>query len=303
MTEKISTDLIDVILYACGDVQLHDEQDMMSYAHYSLSKKKRLTPIKYTGLDKNGLPFLLEIRPHPDYGMATIWDFDIVMYAISHFVSSEKAGVKISNSITVRPYHLLKSIGRHDTGSNYQDLLTAFKRLQSTVITNTKNRSLKSKKQVYEQFSFIQSLRVDEKTNEITFALCDWIFDSIIDKHLLAISPDYFKITSGIGRHLYKIARKHAGNQTSGWWFSFETLYKKCGSTDLERKFKSRVKVITEKNNLPEYWLTVEKNLDGTEGVALLRRDYLPFGHEGNKGILRRRKKISADSKVSKKKA
>ncbi len=57
---------------------LRDQRETMERPFFSLAKRKRLQPIDYTSPD--GSTFV-KVRPHSDYGMATIWDADILIWA------------------------------------------------------------------------------------------------------------------------------------------------------------------------------------------------------------------------------
>lgn len=297
MTQSV----LDVILSACGDAQLQDEQDIMSYPYYSLSKVKSTEPRTFHGKDADGVPFLIEVTPNPKFGIQTIYDYDIVLYCTSHISQAFKDGLTPSRTIRVSRNHLLLSIGRDNGGGDYKDLDKAFERLKSTTIKNTKLKNTNGRKNGYELFSLIEHVKYVPDTKEYEITICNVLYDSIMEKQLLALSSDYFQITSGIERKLYMIFRKHAGNQPSGYWMNFDLLYRKSGSTDNARKFKSNIKkFIINKNNLPEYYLTLEKNLDGIDGVGALRRDYLPVNHIHRVPIMRKRDKMLANSKASK---
>ncbi len=56
-------------------------------------------------------------------------------------------------------------------------------------------------------------------------------YEGVVDGTVLAIPPAYFEITSGTARWLYRVMRRHAGRQTGGWAFSFQTLHAKSGSS------------------------------------------------------------------------
>ena len=64
----------------------------------------------------------------------------------------------------------------------------------------------------------------------MTLTLPDWLFDGIVMKGgVLTIHEDYFLLTGGIERWLYRVARKHAGQQEAGWQFTMRQLYEKSG--------------------------------------------------------------------------
>ena len=97
----------------------------------------------------------------------------------------------------------------------------------------------------------------DEKTGEttgMTMTLPDWLFDGILMKGgVLTIHEDYFLLTGGIERWLYRVARKHAGQQERGWQFTMRQLYEKSGSASRFSDFAIDVRKVVESNELPEY--------------------------------------------------
>jgi plasmid replication initiation protein len=121
---------------------------------------------------------------------------------------------------------------------------------------------------------------VDEKTgqtNGMTLTLPDWLYEGIVMKGgVLTIHEDYFLLTGGIERWLYRIARKHAGKQEHGWAFSMRQLHEKSGSTARLSDFAIDVRKVVEADFLPEYALAIHKNEEREEIVQFQRRDVLP---------------------------
>ncbi len=72
---------------------------------------------------------------------------------------------------------------------------------------------------------------------------------------VLTIHEDYFILTGGIERWLYRVARKHAGHQEAGWSFTMRQLYDKSGSAARFSDFAIDVRKIVEADSLPEYAL------------------------------------------------
>ena len=98
-------------------------------------------------------------------------------------------------------------------------LREALGRLQATAIV-TNIRVAKGKKQ--RQFSWIESWtdHIDDETQQsrgMSLTLSDWFYEGILmDGGLLSIDPEYFSITGGRERWLYRVARKHAGGAGEG---------------------------------------------------------------------------------------
>jgi len=82
---------------------------------------------------------------------------------------------------------------------------------------------------------------------------------------VLSIDPAYFELTSGIERWLYRVVRKHGGKQKTGWSFTFRQLYEKSGSVARFSDFAIDIRRITERQSLPEYWLSVHRNAQDEE--------------------------------------
>src|SRR3546814_14983153 len=72
-----SSDVCSSDLPDFSDISLRDYQETMQRPFFSLSKKKRLKPIEYLSPDKS---VTVHVSANPAYGMATIWDADIMIY-------------------------------------------------------------------------------------------------------------------------------------------------------------------------------------------------------------------------------
>ena len=197
-----------------SDVSLRDYQETMQRPFFSLSKKKRLKPIEYVSPDKS---VTVHVSPNPAYGMATIWDADIMIYLASHLNELRERGENdLSPTIRVQPGDLLKRISWGVSGRAYERLVGALDRLQATTIKTNIRANSKTRETT---FSWIDSYThlVDERTQRslgMEITLSKWFFDGVMDKrNVLAISPLYFDITSGLGKWLYRASRKHAGGK------------------------------------------------------------------------------------------
>jgi plasmid replication initiation protein len=92
---------------------------------------------------------------------------------------------------------------------------------------------------------------------------------------VLTIHEDYFLLTGGIERWLYRVARKHAGQQEGGWQFTMRQLYEKSGSTSRFSDFAIDVRKVIDADSLPEYTSMLHKNDEGDEIVHFVKRDHL----------------------------
>ena len=125
---------------------------------------------------------------------------------------------------------------------------------------------------------------IDEATGEptgMTLTLADWLYDGVVERGgVLTIHEDYFLLTGGIERWLYRVVRKHAGSQESGWSFTMRQLYEKSGSAARPSDFAIDIRRVVQANQLPEYELAIRRNEEGEEIVMFVHRKHLPHGHE-----------------------
>ncbi len=237
-----------------SDISLRDYQETMQRPFFSLSKRKRIKPIDYISPDKS---VTVLVSPNPTYGMATIWDADIMIYLASHLNEMRERGVNdVSPAIRFQPGDLLKRISWGTSGRAYERLVNALDRLQATTIKTNIRAGNKSRETT---FSWIDSYThlVDEKTQRslgMEITLSKWFFDGVMDKrNVLSISPLYFEITSGLGKWLYRASRKHAGgNGAEGFSIGFDTLHQKSGSESSYPVFKRKLLELAKANDLPD---------------------------------------------------
>jgi plasmid replication initiation protein len=286
---------LDLFIALPSDIPTRDQQDLMERPFFSLSKNRRTAPIEYTV----GENYICVTAPEK-YGMATIWDADILIWAASQITEARERGLKTSRFFHLSAYDLLKFIHRGTGGKDYQELKAALYRLQSTsVVTNIRQ----GKRKEHHQFSWLNEWKeiVDEQGRSlgIEFILPDWLYDGILNQRLiLTINPVYFDLTSGIERWLYRVVRKHGGRQKAGWSFTFRQLYEKSGSLARFSNFAIDIRKIVARQSIPEYWLSIHHNEHDGEILHFIRRSCLPPGHEGATGIELRKRRILPRSPV-----
>lgn len=273
------------------DLPLRDQRDVMERPFFSLAKSKRTEPIEYTSPKGD---IWVKVFPNTSFGMATIWDADILIWAVSQIVEMMNRGdTDIPRTIRFHPYDLLKAIGRSPKGKEHYDRLrSALDRLTHTAVkTNIRAGGLKKTA----SFHWLDSWReiVDERTQQsrgMEVTLPDWLYKGILAKGgVLSIHEDYFHLTGGLERWLYKVARKHGGMQEHGFFISLPTLYEKSGSEEPYRNFKIRLRKIAERDELPEYhlvWLADTES--GEPSLHMVRRSLLHYTDPAFKWELRR---------------
>ncbi len=256
-----------------ADIPIRDQRDTMERPFFSLAKTPRLTPIEYHVGDVR-----VEVSANPKFGMATIWDADILIWAATQVTEARDRGLPPNRVLHFHPHNVLKSIRRPTGGEHYRRLRAALDRLTHTAVRT--NIRVHGKKKTA-SFHWLESWTevTDEKTGAttaMTLTLPDWLFEGIVMKGgVLTIHEDYFLLSGGIERWLYRVARKHAGQQEGGWQFTMRQLYEKSGSSSRFSDFALDVRKIVALDSLPEYTVLLHRNEEGAEIVHFLKRDQL----------------------------
>lgn len=255
------------------DYSPKDSAEMMERPFFSLSKRKRNKPITYESPDGK---LWITVKGHPEYGMATIWDADVLIWCISRIISDFDAGRNDPRPvIRTTPYELLKGIARGTSGPDYADLMKAIKRLRTTEVS-TNIRATGRKKLA--EFHYLGDLEGEgevpsdpAQVKSLTLRVPDWLIDGIRQGSVLTLDREYFLLTSGVERAVYRIARKHVGNQPDGWTCRVSVLHQKTGSEEAIRNFAIRLRKIAAReggeDQLPRYRMTMTTTQDGSEAV------------------------------------
>lgn len=271
-------DQFDVFLPYIADLNFRDQREMMERPFFSLAKTKRVKPIDYTSPDKK---LWVHVSANPDYGMATIWDADILIYCASVLADMARRGVNdVPRKLHIMPYDLLRSIGRPTTGRAYELLGQALDRLVATTIKT----NIRAENRREATFSWLDGWTqlVDERTERskgMTIELSNWFYEGVMMKGgVLAIDPAYFDISGGRERWLYKVARKHAGGAgEDGFSIAMPTLFEKSGAEGEYRRFKFEISKLADKNALPGYHLSIEPSKQGGEPLLhMVRKNDAP---------------------------
>ena len=259
------------------DPCLRDQRDTMALPFFSLQKPKRVKPIRYR---QNGNE--VTVQGLADIGIATIWDADFLIWAASQLNEAVRRGRNPTRKLKVIPYHFLLITQRISPASKgygaYRRFKGALRRLKGTVIeTNIEA----SGKVITDAFSWIDSWTALEDDNgritHLEVLLSEWFFRRVIDdRAILSVHPDYFLLTGGIERWLYRIARKHCGGNQNGWSFTARKLYQQYPPGRPYRKFKADLKSVAMSDCIPEYhtqWETVGSGRAADEWIHSSLRD------------------------------
>jgi plasmid replication initiation protein len=241
-----------------------------------------MKPIEYVN-EKDGI--FVTVQPHQDYGMATIWDADILIWAASVLCDMKNRGTNdIPRELKFQPHDLLKAIARSTGGRDYAQLRDSLDRLKTTAVTTNMRVKRGQKTSLFSWIDGWEDL-IDAQTKEsrgITLTVSDWFYRGVTeDGGVLSIDPTYFLITGGRERWLYRVARKHAGgNGPDGFAISMPVLFDKSGAEGTYRRFKFEILRIIQRNDLPGISLSVRSEKDGEPLVHMVKREYAGEGEQ-----------------------
>jgi plasmid replication initiation protein len=118
------------------DWALKDDWHSMEHPFFSLSKNPDCEIRRY---DHNGIR--ITVTPSV-LGLATIWDKDILIYAVSQLVEAHHQGrPDVGPCLRITAYDLLVATNRYSGGKNYEQLAEACRRLFSDSSSLTRTSS------------------------------------------------------------------------------------------------------------------------------------------------------------------
>lgn len=265
------------------DPPWRDNRDTMEYPFLALQKGRK-APIEYRK-GNTALSIAADIR----YSIATIWDWDLIIFAASHLNDAVEAGMQPSPWVRFVPYDCLQQIGRSTGGRDYKELAQAIRRLRmTTVVTNIRYDDDAGEER---PFSWLSDYRIPKRYGRATMTpdapdgepdparpweiqLPPWLFNAILRRRdILAVHPDYFQLTGGLERWLYRLARKSVPDKADvpAIHFRMDTLHERSGTTRPLKKFAFDIRKMAEKQPLPEYGLSISR--DGKHELVILYRD------------------------------
>lgn len=266
------------------DVAAKDSPSIMDVAVFRLSKDKKRPneTIRYTR--PNGYVEVVS----GEAGMASVWDYDIVLMAVSHLNDAVKLykqgrGEKPSRIFRPQVSEILKFCRRGDGARQYEEIEGALKRLSTTFVEVVTTTQTKGKRQLrtaqgvglinsYKTTSFADNGRITSVEIEVP----QWLYSEVVElktPSVLTVHPEYFLIKPGIGRFLYRLARRAAGQQRARW--SFRLVYERSGSGGKFKEFCRILRKLIESNDLPQYALAEAAGKSGPL-LVMTHRDARP---------------------------
>ena len=241
---------LDLFIASASDVAPKAHQDLMSRCWFSLSKKKRTLPI----IHRMGDSFV-EITGDDRYGVANIWDNDVLIFVLSQYMNALNHGLETGRRFQFSGYEFFKFVGKKTIGGkDYDDLWKRLLRLHHTFVETNIRMDGTHKQHSFNMLSDIKQIKNNgvHCGYEITLPL--WLYESVVEhKMVLTLDEGYFRIRGGVERFLYMFARKSSGHQPGGWSEGIESIYEKSGSVGTLTEFKRAIKNIVKKRNLLGY--------------------------------------------------
>lgn len=256
---------LDLIAGDVSDANYRDQREVMERPFVSLSKRPRKTALSYKS-PKGDVE--LEVTPNIKHGMATIWDWDIMIWAnsqISLMIERDEKPklLELAKTRTLHfyPAELLLAIHRGTGGRDRKELQSALERLTSTYVTTNLRREHQEAKG---GFHWLDSwgMTEDSRTGKVTsmhITLSNWCYKGFMNRRdVLALDSAYFSLTGGYERWMYRVARKHAHGSPDGFSFALDTLFAKSGSAQEKRGFKRALNNLVESGRLSELGYNLE---------------------------------------------
>lgn len=251
--------------FVCDVVEAAVKDDLGTMEHpvFSLKKSGDTEIRRY---EHNGIH--IEVTPSVK-GIATIWDKDVLIYAISQLMAKINAGLQPNRCVRFRAYDMLVSTNRGVGGREYDLLEAALERLAGTRL-KTDLRTADQRERA--GFGLIESWKIlerrsDQRMDAVEITLSEWLYRAVLGNEVLTLDRDYFRLSSSIDRRLYELARKHCGTQSS-CKMGLALLQKKVGSRSALKEFREQIRLRAISDHLPEYHL----GFDGDTDMVTFRR-------------------------------
>lgn len=270
-SQQVQPDFFAPVLY---DVGARDSRSVMDVAPFRLSKSDK-RPNQVIQYD---LPDGHVVVSSGSFGMASVFDYDLVLMAISHLTEAmnkyrEGRGPKPGRLFRPEVADIIKFCRKDNGGNQRQFIVGALERLSTTHVgikrtskINGVMMNIDEGENLIGPFKVI-SVGSTKKIKYIEMKIADWMYDEITHgakPDVLTVHPDYFLHESGISRFLYRLARKAAGRDSAVW--GFDLIFARSGSQSTFKEFCRALRKIVEANDVPEYDLAIE---DGQRGPML----------------------------------
>ena len=238
-----------------------DAIDLMVWPCFALGKQSRQVPIRH---EYRG-DFLRVLPVQPGPGLATIWDADLLIWAVSQLVEAHDRRLSVSPVLIVSGFQVLHFLGRGTGQTQYRQLAAALDRLAGSAVETSIGASLTAPA----RFRWIE--RWARADGGLTIVVPDWLLVAVIERRrVLRIDPAYLRLSGGIARWLWRLLRRHAHEKSTGWEISLLALHARSGSLARPTDFVADLRRIARANALPGYRLSLVRRA-GEERLRAVR--------------------------------
>ena len=238
-----------------------DAIDLMAWPCFALSKRPRHVPIQH----EYRRDFLRVVPVSAGPGLATIWDADLLIWAVSQLVEAHDRRLSVSPVLMVSGFQVLRFLGRGTGQTQYRQLATALDRLAGSAVETSIGASLA----VPARFRWVE--RWARTDGGLMIVVPDWLLAVVIDRRrVLRIDPAYLRLSGGIVRWLWRLLRRHAHEKSTGWEISLLALHARSGSLARPTDFIADLRRIARTNALPGYRLSLVRRA-GEERLRAVR--------------------------------
>jgi len=212
-----------------------NERNLMLFPFCSTAKAKRIKSIRYSSADGKRW---LEVTANHDYGMAKIWDFDILRFALSKAGEIALQIGYFPSYIDFTAYECLKAVGRDvKAGKNYIWVEEALVRLVSTTYRGNIFREDENRSEIFTLINVEYLKNREEQVDKIRINFNNRIQESAKLRGLLAIDQMILKEESGIKKKLLELVAVSIGKESS-WKIGLERLQSLCAHEGTLKRFK-----------------------------------------------------------------
>lgn len=268
---------LDLFIANATDVRAKHLVDLMNRNLFSLSKRRRTKEIHHQSDDS-----FVRVNTSEDYGIATVFDQDILIFLISQLIHARNYGRPINRNIKFSGYEFFRFVGKKKaSGAGYAELYAALERLHHTHIETDIRLGKRRRNHQFTWLSEIKQLVDEGAKNDRHWryeaVLPEFLFDAVRKDKPLVVTLDhrYFSLSSSLERWLYLFARKSAGKQREGWTETIQSLHSKSASTATKSDFAKAIRRILKKGEMKLFEYDIHNALLGQHPALHFERTKL----------------------------
>lgn len=252
---------LDLLEYA-----IKDDHESMDLPLFCVSPSlKKLVDYKWISPDGSASFAVQEISKE---GRPLQRDKDVIIYVISQLIEMHNRGLEINtelvHKVKMTAHDYLRVTNKATGKKEYDQLEKTLDRLAGFRFKLT--RVQPNGKEITKNYSFLSGYtahrlpkKAGRKSGRLEFVeieLSSWLVEQIVGNRYLTISPDYFRLKSGLDRRLYEIARKGCGSKAK-WSIGLEKLRIRTGTRANLKEFTRELRAACKSDHIPDYRFVV----------------------------------------------